>query len=285
MKNIKDFSLEEMESFIARLGKERYRARQIVKWLYRRGTSSFDEMTDLAKDLRTELSRTSRISSLELLKLERSGDGTRKYLFELEDGNQIESVLIPDGGRLTLCISTQVGCAMGCRFCLTGMSGFARDLTSGEILNQLLGAINELDTDGRITNCVLMGMGEPLANYDRVKKALEIMASDVGFGFSRRRITLSTVGIIPTMKKLFAEKVPCRLAISLNATTQKVRAYLMPISKRYPLSTLLASCRDLSLPPRERITFEYVLIKGIINLKGEPKNLPKILSGIRAKVK
>jgi 23S rRNA (adenine2503-C2)-methyltransferase len=284
MKDLKNLSLEELESFIARLGKERYRARQIMKWLYRRGTSSFDEMIDLAKDLRAELCRTSRISSPELLKLERSGDGTRKYLFGLEDGNRIESVLIPDGGRLTLCISTQVGCAMGCRFCLTGMSGFARDLTSGEILNQLLGVINELDIDKRITNCVLMGMGEPLANYDMVKKALEIMASDVGFGFSRRRITLSTVGVIPTMKKLFAEKVPCRLAISLNATTQKVRAYLMPISKQYPLSTLLASCRALSLPPREKITFEYILIQGVNNSEGDAKKLTQILRGIRGKV-
>jgi 23S rRNA (adenine2503-C2)-methyltransferase len=283
-KDLKNLSLEELEFLIARLGKERYRARQIMKWLYRRGASSFDEMTDLAKDLRVELGRTSRISSPELLKLEHSGDGTRKYLFGLEDGNQIESVLIPDGGRLTLCISTQVGCAMGCRFCLTGMSGFARNLTSGEILNQFLGVINELDTDECITNCVLMGMGEPLANYDMVKKALGIMTSDVGFGFSRRRITLSTVGLVPSMKRLFAEKVPCRLAISLNATTQKVRAYLMPISKQYPLSTLLASCRTLSLPPRERITFEYVLIQGVNDSEGDAMRLNQILRGIRCKV-
>ncbi|OGP81678.1 MAG: 23S rRNA (adenine(2503)-C(2))-methyltransferase [Deltaproteobacteria bacterium RBG_16_54_11] len=282
--NLKDLSLEELEALIAGLGKERYRARQIMRWLYGRGASSFEEMTDLAKELRAELSRTARISSLASLAEERSPDGTRKYLFGLEDGNQVESVLIPDDGRLTLCISTQAGCAMGCRFCLTGMGGFARDLTAGEILDQIVRVAGALEPGERLTNCVLMGMGEPLANYDRVQGALGIMASDLGFGLSRRRITLSTVGLIPQIKRLFAEGVPCRLAVSLNATTQKVRSFLMPISRRYPLSALLAACRALPLPPRERITFEYVLIQGVNDSDADAHRLTQILRGIRCKV-
>jgi 23S rRNA (adenine2503-C2)-methyltransferase len=173
---------------------------------------------------------------------------------------------------------------MGCRFCLTGRGGFARDLTPGEILDQIVGVSRGLGKDERISNCVLMGMGEPLANYDGVKQAMGIMASDLGIGLSRRRITLSTVGLIPQIKRLFAEGVPCRLAISLNATTQKVRSYLMPISRRYPLSALLAACRAIPLPPRERITFEYVLIEGINDSEGDAVRLTRILRGIRCKV-
>jgi len=282
--DLKDLSLEELEALIAGLGKEHYRARQIMRWLYRHGASSVEEMTDLAKELRATLGRTARISSARPLAVEHSRDGTRKYLFGLQDGAQVESVLIPDDGRLTLCISTQAGCAMGCRFCLTGMGGFVRDLTSGEILNQIVGVARELGQGGRITNCVLMGMGEPLANYDRVKQALAIMASDLGFGLSRRRVTLSTVGLIPHMQRLCAERVSCRLAVSLNASSQKVRAYLMPISRRYPLSALLAACRALPLPPRERITFEYVLIQGVNDSEADARGLAQILRGIKCKV-
>jgi 23S rRNA (adenine2503-C2)-methyltransferase len=282
--NLKDLSLEELEGLIAGLGKEQYRARQIMRWLYRRGASSLEEMTDLAKELRAELGRMARISSLAPLTVEQSNDGTRKYLFDLQDGNQVESVLIPDDGRLTLCISVQVGCAMGCRFCLTGRGGFARDLTSGEILDQFLGVVRELGPGEKITNCVLMGMGEPLANYKGVTRALGIMASDLGFGISRRRITLSTVGLIPQMKRLFAEGVSCRLAISLNASSQKVRAYLMPIARRYPLDALLAACRSLPLPPRERITFEYVLIQGVNDTEEDARRLTQILREIRCKI-
>lgn len=282
--DLKDLSLEGLEALIAGLGKEHYRARQIMRWLYRHGASSVEEMTDLAKELRATLGRTARISSARPLAVEHSRDGTQKYLFGLQDGAQVESVLIPDDDRLTLCISTQAGCAMGCRFCLTGMAGFARDLTPGEILDQIVGVTRDLGTEGRLTNCVLMGMGEPLANYDRVKQALGIMASDLGFGLSRRRITLSTVGLIPEMKRLCAEQVPCRLAVSLNAATQKVRAYLMPISRRYPLNALLETCRTLSLPPRERITFEYVLIQGINDAEGDAMELTRLLRGIKCKV-
>ena len=282
--NLKDLSREQLETFIAGLGKEHYRATQIMRWLYNHKASSFEEMTDLAKELRAELARTASISCVEPLVVERSGDGTVKYLFGLADGNQVESVLIPDDDRLTLCISTQAGCAMGCRFCLTGAGGLARDLTAGEILDQIVVIARELGADSRITNCVLMGMGEPLANYDRVQQALGIAVSALGLGLSRRRVTLSTVGLIPQMKRLFAEKVPCRLAISLNASSQKVRAFLMPISARYPLDALLATCRSLPLPPRERITFEYVLIEGVNDAEADARRLVHILRGIRCKV-
>ncbi|RLB08275.1 MAG: 23S rRNA (adenine(2503)-C(2))-methyltransferase RlmN [Deltaproteobacteria bacterium] len=282
--DLKNLTLEELEAFIAGFGKERYRARQIMKWLYHHRVSTFEEMTDLAKELRTRLSRKARISSLKLLAVQTSRDGSKKYLFELEDGGLVESVLIPEEGRLTLCISTQVGCAMGCRFCLTGKGGLARDLTTGEILNQILGVAQGLNGKERITNIVLMGMGEPLANYENVTRALKVMTADIGLGLSYRRVTLSTVGLIPQMKRLFKDGVRCRLAVSLNASTQKVRSYLMPISKKYPLQSLLETCRRLPLPPRERITFEYVLIRGINDSETDAQRLTRIIKGVRCKV-
>ncbi len=282
--DLKNLTLEELEAFIAGFGKERYRARQIMKWLYHHRVSTFEEMTDLAKELRTRLSRKARISSLKLLAVQTSRDGSKKYLFELEDGGLVESVLIPEEGRLTLCISTQVGCAMGCRFCLTGKGGLARDLTTGEILNQILGVAQGLNGKERITNIVLMGMGEPLANYENVTRALKVMTADIGLGLSYRRVTLSTVGLIPQMKRLFKDGVRCRLAVSLNASTQKVRSYLMPISKKYPLQSLLETCRRLPLPPRERITFEYVLIRGINDSETDAQRLTRIIKGVKCKV-
>ena len=282
--DLKNLALDELEDFIEGLGKKRYRARQIMKWIYHHRCTSFDEMTDLAKELRAELVCNARISSLSPVTVETAKDGTRKYLFCLEDGNQVESVLIPDESRLTLCISTQVGCAMGCRFCLTGKEGFARNLTAGEILNQVLGVAENLDKKERISNVVIMGMGEPLANYENVTRAIGVMTSDLGLGFSRRRVTLSTVGLIPQMKRLFAERVKCRLAISLNASTETVRSYLMPISRRYPLRSLLETCRSLHLPPRERITFEYVLINGINDSEKDARRLLLVVRGIKCKI-
>lgn len=282
--DLKELSIEELESFLATLGQERYRARQIMRWIYRRAATSFAEMTDLSKGLRAELGDRAHISSLAIAAVDADTDGTRKFIFTLADGNQVEGVLIPDEGRLTLCVSTQAGCAMGCRFCLTGEGGFVRDLTCGEILNQISAVASTLPPGVQITNCVLMGMGEPLANYEQVRKAIFIMASVHGFGLSRRRITLSTVGLIPEMKRLSVEGVPCRLAVSLNAANEEVRSFLMPINKRYPLEELLEACRGLPLPPRERITFEYVLINGVNDAEGEARRLAQILRGIRCKI-
>ena len=282
--DLKDLTLEELQAFIGGFGKEGYRARQIMKWLYHHRAASFDEMTDLSATLRRELSSKARISFPELAAVEHSKDGTRKYLFRLEDGHSVESVLIPNKGRLTLCVSTQVGCGMGCRFCLTGQIALKRNLTSGDIVNQVLGVTNKLDEYERITNVVLMGMGEPLANYTNVARAVAVMTSQLGLGFSRRRITLSTVGLIPQMRQLFADGVKCRLAVSLNASTQKTRSFLMPISQQYPLADLLEVCRTLPIPPRERITFEYVLIRGINDSQTDAQRLLQIIRGIRCKI-
>jgi 23S rRNA (adenine2503-C2)-methyltransferase len=282
--DLKNLSPLELRDFISSFGKERYRSLQILRWLYQKGTHSIDEMTNLSKKFHQELSEISFISTLHPLHVEQAKDGTKKFLFQLEDENRIESVLIPDKKRLTLCLSTQVGCALGCRFCLTGKMGWKRDLMVSEILNQIL-AVRETHTDKTsITNVVLMGMGEPLANYKNTLKAIELMTNPEGFKFSSRRITLSTVGLLPELEQLAKEKISFRLAISLNASDEETRSYLMPINRRYPLKKVLEACRNFPLRPRTRITFEYVLVEGFNDSLQDAKRLLKILSGIPSKV-
>jgi 23S rRNA (adenine2503-C2)-methyltransferase len=210
-------------------------------------------------------------------------DGSQKFLFGLEDGECIETVLIPDGKRLTLCVSTQVGCGYACRFCLTGLQGLQRNLSTSEILGQIL-SVQNLVKPGGLTNVVLMGMGEPLANFQSTLRALEIMNYVDGLGFSRRRITLSTVGLVPGIDRLAGSPRFCRLAISLNATDNATRSALMPVNETYPLETLIEACRRFPLAPRERITFEYVLIRGVNDSPEDARRLSRILHGIRAKV-
>jgi 23S rRNA (adenine2503-C2)-methyltransferase len=241
-------------------------------------------MTNLSKRFRQELSQVSFISILRPLCIEEATDGTRKFLFQLEDGNRIESVLISDKARLTLCVSTQVGCAFGCRFCLTGKTGWKRDLTVSEILNQILAVKKMLPEKTPITNIVLMGMGEPLANYKNTLKATALMAHPDAFKFSSRRITLSTVGLLPELEELLKEKTPFRLAISLNASDEETRTYLMPVNRRYPLKKVLALCKDFPLRPRIRITFEYVMVEGVNDSSQDAKRLLRILRGIPSKV-
>jgi len=241
-------------------------------------------MSNLGKKLKARLSQVASVSSLHPSQVEQSADGTRKFLFALNDGTYIESVLIPDDHRRTLCLSTQVGCPMDCRFCLTGAAGFTRNLSTAEILNQVLAVTREVECGRRLTNVVFMGMGEPLANYDAVTKAIGILTSDPGFGLSRRRVTLSTVGLIPQMMQLIADGIRCRLAVSLNASTQEVRHHIMPISERYPLGALLDACRRLPLPARERITFEYVLLRGVNDSAADARQLARILAGLRCKI-
>jgi 23S rRNA (adenine2503-C2)-methyltransferase len=241
-------------------------------------------MTNLSKKFRQELSEASFISTLPLLHMEQAKDGTRKFLFKLEDGHRIESVLIPDKKRLTLCLSTQVGCALGCRFCLTGKTGWKRDLFVSEIINQILAVRETLQDRASITNVVLMGMGEPLANYKNTLRAIELMTHPDAFKFSSRRITLSTVGLLPQLDQLTKEKVSFRLAISLNASDEETRSYLMPINRRYPLKKVLEACRNFPLRPRTRITFEYVLIEGINDSSSDARTLLKVLRGIPSKV-
>jgi 23S rRNA (adenine2503-C2)-methyltransferase len=282
--DLKNLSPSELVEFLASFGKERYRSIQILRWLYQQGVQSFDEMTNLSKNFRQELRQISFISVLRRVRVEKAGDGTKKFLFQLEDGNRIESVLIPDKARLTLCVSTQVGCALGCRFCLTGKIGWKRDLKASEILNQILEVRKMLPEKTSITNIVLMGMGEPLANYRNTLKATQLMAHPDAFRFSSRRITLSTVGLLPELEEMLEEKTPFRLAISLNASNEETRTYLMPINRRYPLNKVLALCRKFPLQRRIRITFEYVLIEGINDSSQDAKRLLRVLKGIPSKV-
>ena len=282
--DLKNLSPSELNEFLRSFGKERYRSIQILRWLYQKGVPSFNEMTNLSKRFRQELSQASFISTLHPLQMEQATDGTRKFLFRLEDGNRIESVLIPDKTRLTLCLSTQVGCAFGCRFCLTGKIGWKRDLMVSEILNQILAVRKMLPEKSSITNIVLMGMGEPLANYNNTLKAIALMAHPDAFKFSARRITLSTIGLLPELERLSKEKPLFRLAISLNASDDERRSHLMPINHRYPLKKILEVCRNFPLRPRARITFEYVLLEGINDSSQDAKRLLKILKGIPSKV-
>jgi 23S rRNA (adenine2503-C2)-methyltransferase len=278
--DIKNLTLEELSEFLKGLGKERFRAAQIMRWVYSRGVNSFADMTDLAKSLRTELEQRAVISALVPETVEESRDGTRKYLFRLQDGETIEAVRIPmENDRATLCISTQVGCAMGCSFCLTGTFGLVRNLEPAEIVNQVCAAMAEAP----VNNVVLMGMGEPLHNLDNVVKALRILYMPEGFNLSPRKITLSTAGLVPQMLEL-GERIRVNLAVSLNATTDEVRDRLMPINRRYPLRELLAACRAFPLQPRQRITFEYILIRDVNDSDQDARRLVKLLHGIRAKV-
>jgi len=277
--DIKNLTLEELETFIAGRGKERYRAKQIFKWLYQKGATSFAAMSNLSKEFRGELEETAWISSLEPEAVEVSADGTRKYLFRLADGNSVESVLIPDEGRNTLCISSQVGCAMACEFCLTGTFRFLRNLTCAEIVNQLCAVLRDAD----IRNIVFMGMGEPLANLDQVVKAIQTITSQDGLQFSNRRVTVSTAGLVPEMAVL-GRSVTVNLAVSLSATTDELRDRLMPINRKYPLAVLMAACKEFPLPSRRMITFEYVMLRGVNDSLDDAKRLVRLISNVPSKV-
>ena len=279
--NLKALSREALLHFAAEHGLPKYRADQLIHWIYQKRVTDIQSITEFSKELRAKLSDVAYISSLSLSKKLTSSDGTEKFLFSLEDGETIESVLIPDKERLTLCISSQVGCAMGCRFCLTGKLGLIRNLKAHEIADQVISG-GGLALPRKITNIVLMGMGEPLANLDEVTEALRRI---IGFvGIAKRRITLSTAGLVPKMT-LLAERGPdVNLAVSLNAATDQVRDRIMPINKRYPLKSLIDACRRFPLGPRKRITFEYVLIEGLNDSAEDARRLAKLVKGIRCKI-
>ncbi len=279
--DLKSLSKDDLESFIKDAGLPSFRSRQILHWIYERYAQSLDEITELSKKLREELAERAYISNLTLLNRMTSHDGTEKFLFGLEDGETIESVLIPDEERLTLCISSQVGCAMGCVFCLTGKSGLKRNLGPHEIIDQVI-SVNRMILPRRITNIVLMGMGEPLANFDNVVEALRRMT--VVMVISPRRITLSTAGIVPRIAELGQLGLKVNLAISLNATTDSVRDVIMPINKTYPIKALLDTCRKLPLQQTRKITFEYVMLKDINDSTADAKRLVRLLHGIQSKI-
>jgi len=274
----------ELEAALEARGYERFHARQLYRWIYRRGVTAFGSMTDLSRTLRAELEREFTIGSPRVVSDDRSVDGTRKFLLELADRRRIEAVFIPDTPSMTFCISTQVGCAMACDFCLTGKMGLVRHLTAGEIAGQvrvLAAATSLLDEP---FNIVLMGMGEPLHNYDETMKALRMLHCEHGLAVSPRRITLSTVGIVPALERLAREPLMPNLAISLHATTEEQRTKLVPPNRKYPLASILEACRRFPLKKRNRITFEYVMLEGVNDTPEDARRLVKLLSGIRAKV-
>lgn len=279
--DLKSLSKDDVESFIKDAGLPSFRSRQILHWIYERYAQSLEEITELSKKLREELAERAYISNLTLLNRMTSHDGTEKFLFGLEDGETIESVLIPDEERLTLCISSQVGCAMGCVFCLTGKSGLKRNLGPHEIIDQVI-SVTRMILPRRITNIVLMGMGEPLANFDNVVEALRRMTGVMVI--SPRRITLSTAGIVPRIAELGQLGLKVNLAISLNATTDSVRDVIMPINKTYPIKAVLDTCRKLPLQQTRKITFEYVMLKDINDSTADAKRLVRLLHGLQSKI-
>jgi 23S rRNA (adenine2503-C2)-methyltransferase len=283
--DIKSLSLPALQGwFEAELGESADRALRVYKQLWQQGARSFEQMPTIPKGLRQVLTETAVISFLEPALVLRSEDGTIKFLWTLHDGHTIESVLIPDGERMTLCMSSQVGCAMACTFCLTGDMGLKRHLTAGEIANQALQVGRQILNDGlRITNLVFMGMGEPLHNLPALLPALENCLHDNGLNFSHRRVTVSTVGLVPKMAEL-AAALPVNLAVSINATTEAQRLAIMPITQKYSLAELVQGCRDFPMPSNKRITFEYVMMDGFNDSLADAERLFGLLKGIPYKV-
>jgi 23S rRNA (adenine2503-C2)-methyltransferase len=281
--DLKNYTLPELEEWIVARGEKPYRARQIMRWMYSARASSFEVMTDLSQPLRERLAAEAYLSRLTVKTVSRSVDGTDKFLFVMEDGNCIETVLIPEKRHHTICVSTQLGCAMGCAFCLSGKRGLLRNLSVAEIVNQVLHIRHEYLPDGAVINLVFMGMGEPLANYDNLLKALHLLTDPAGFNLSHRRITVSTAGLLPQLEML-SRAMPVNLAISLNAANDKLRTRLMPVNKSYPLAELVAAASRLPLPARKRITFEYILMKGVNDSKEDARNLAGLLRRIPCKI-
>jgi 23S rRNA (adenine2503-C2)-methyltransferase len=279
-----DLELAEIEALFEDYGYPRFHARQVFRWIWKRGVTDFGRMTDLGRALRTSLAERFQVATPQIVQRDFSEDGTQKLALRLADGRQIESVFIPDTPSQTFCISTQVGCAMGCAFCLTGKMGLLRNLTSGEIAGQVRVLAHTLELAADPFNIVLMGMGEPLHNYDATMKALRILYDEQGLSVGPRRVTLSTVGLVPMLDKLAQEALMPNLAISLHATTEAQRVAIVPPAKKYSLEDILEACRRFPLKKRSRITFEYVLLEAVNDTPEDARRLAKILTGIKAKV-
>ena len=285
--NLLDFDLEGMAAFCEQLGEKRFRATQLFRWIHQRGASDFAQMSDLARSLREKLAGCAQVAAPPVLSEHVSHDGTIKWLFDMGGGNAIETVFIPEDDRGTLCISSQAGCAVGCRFCSTGHQGFSRNLTSGEIIAQLWWAEHQLrarfaTAERVISNVVMMGMGEPLQNYSALVPALRTMLSDHGYGLSRRRVTVSTSGVVPMIERL-ARDCPVALAVSLHAPSDDLRDSLVPLNRKYPLAELLQACREyLAYAPRDFITFEYCMLDGVNDQDAHARALIDLL-GPRSK--
>ena len=285
--DLTNFTLSQLIDFVKSLGLPAYRGRQVFSWLYRYHVTDFSQMTDLTKDLRVSLASQAGFQWPEIADVERSEDGSVKYGFQLTDKNYIESVLIPEDDRNTLCVSSQVGCAMGCEFCLTGGIGFRRNLSPGEIVGQVVKVRNwlhdEMGEESVLNNLVFTGMGEPLANFDNLINSLEILTDQQGLNFSDRRITVSTCGLVPRIKEL-GQKTKVNLAVSLHSVDDSIRSRLMPINNKYPVDQLLDACKSFPMPKRKRIMFEYILIKDLNDSVADAEVLAEKLRNIPCKI-
>ena len=283
--NLLDFDLDGLAVFCERLGEKRFRATQLFRWIHQKGAQDFDQMSDLAKSLREKLKTCAQVQPLTPISRHDSADGTIKWLFDVGDGNAVDTVFIPEDDRGTLCVSSQAGCAVGCRFCSTGHQGFSRNLTTGEILSQLWFAEHTLrkqfnTTERVISNVVMMGMGEPLQNYSALVPALRSMLDDHGYGLSRRRVTVSTSGVVPMMDRL-GEDCPVALAVSLHAPIDALRDNLVPLNRKYPLHELMDACRRyLAHAPRDFITFEYCMLDGV---NDQPEHAQALIELVKPK--
>jgi len=282
--NLLDFDLDALTAWCATLGEKRFRAVQLFRWVHQKGEADFARMSDLAKSLRDKLATAAEVRPLKILTEQASADGTIKWLFDVGGGDAVETVFIPEDDRGTLCVSSQAGCAVGCRFCSTGHQGFSRNLTTGEILAQLWFAEHHLrqrlnSADRVISNVVMMGMGEPLQNYGALVPALRVMLDDHGYGLSRRRVTVSTSGVVPMIERLQAD-CPVALAVSLHAPTDALRDQLVPLNRKYPLAELLAACSQyLAAAPRDFITFEYCMLDGVNDSPAQARQLVALVNG------
>jgi len=285
--NLLNLSRPEMESFFAQLGEKAFRASQVFKWMYQSGIDDFDQMTNLSKELRAKLKDIAEIRAPRIVFDQGSDDGTHKWVLEIDSGNHIETVFIPEQGRGTLCVSSQVGCALACTFCSTAQQGFNRNLSTAEIVGQLWAANQALGFEPQgeriISNVVLMGMGEPLLNFDNVVRAMNIMMDDFGYGLSKRRVTLSTAGVVPAIERL-REASDVSLALSLHAPNDHLRDQLVPLNKKYPIKEVLDACRRYVGKDRRRITVEYVMLDGINDSLAHANELVRLLKDLPAKV-
>ena len=278
MKNIKDYNLEDLKQEMLSIGEKPYRAEQIFKWIYIDKVKTFEEMTNLSLELRKKLEENYTMCNFKILKKQESSDGTKKYLFDVLDGNAIETVLMEYNSWKTICVSSQIGCKMGCKFCASTGIPFVRNLTSGEIVEQILAV--EQDIQGRISNVVFMGIGEPLDNYENVINAIHILNNQKGLNIGARHISISTSGLVPKIYKLAEENIPCTLSISLHATTNEKRSSMMPVNKTYPIEELIQACKDYIEKTNRRISFEYALAKDNNDNLSDAKGLVKLLKGM-----
>ena len=283
MNDIKNYTLEELGNILKKEGFSSFVAKQIFNWVYKKNINNFSKMSDLSKASRRYLRNNFYISSLKILERKTSRDGTEKFLFELEDKNTIETVVIPQGERNTLCVSTQVGCRFGCRFCVSGLFGFKRNLSASEIVNQFI-KVSSIISAKAITNIVFMGIGEPLDNFDNLVKSISIMTSSFGIHFGRRRITISTCGITPKIKELLNKDLGVKLSISLHSADNRKRSLLMPVNKLYPLAGLKNAAKQYANKYRFPVTFEYILIKDINSKTDDAYKLIRMLRGLKYKV-